>query len=100
MYALTLSRKFPKSAFACASAAGSMAVRLALVAAVAVIALSASRVHAQELVGWGANTAVASPLVPADLGPVTAVAAGTYHTVALKQDGTCLLYTSPSPRDS
>ena len=87
MYALILNTKFPKSAFACARAAASISARFALVAAVAVIALSASRVHAQALVGWGVNTQ-AAPVVPTDLGPISKIAAGDRHTVALKQDGT------------
>ena len=63
-------------------------VALLAAAGVAVVfAAGTSAAHAQTPVGWGVNTLVA-PVVPTDLGPISKIAAGGYHTVALKQDGT------------
>jgi len=49
--------------------------------------LSAASKPARYVATWGSN-ADGQCNVPLDLGPVIAVAAGSYHTLALKEDGT------------
>jgi uncharacterized delta-60 repeat protein len=49
-------------------------------------ALSAADKPARYVAAWGANAA-GQCNVPLDLGPVIAIAAGSYHTLALKEDG-------------
>jgi uncharacterized delta-60 repeat protein len=48
--------------------------------------LSAASKPARYVAAWGSNDA-GQCNVPLDLGPVIAVAAGSYHTLALKEDG-------------
>ncbi|HSP42691.1 MAG TPA: putative Ig domain-containing protein, partial [Luteolibacter sp.] len=49
--------------------------------------LSAASKPARYVAAWGSNSN-GQCNVPPDLGPVIAVAAGSYHTLALKEDGT------------
>src|SRR5947209_1408310 len=51
----------------------------------------AQRHGSGKLVGWGDNT-FGQTSAPAGLSWVTAIAAGAFHTVALKQDGTVIAW--------